>query len=699
MAPAEPLDSDTRAALRRKVSLEAVERRKELLIRSGGRLDLEWPNPKDNLPIVLCRLRLSAAGDEEMRHIRSALSFDGEGPFFGKSWLSRIWRQFGPQVEDYFARQDPPVDFRAELEGAMGRYRRFLGTNTENAAAMNRTAGYVFGESFPDSPFDSPACDLTGRELSSLCLEYVRRYGRTLFEVGMNEYLSPTYHGYSTAPFLNVAEFAESSEARSMARAALDYLLADYALNCHHGILLAPIQRAKGLFTTNRYVRERARRTNTYQMSHAVDVAQWTGWLYWGGGNTPEDETSFDDPMYAIRGVTGTTGMVHAVSELVPPRIIRNIGAKRVRTPYMVWQSRGSWKHIDETQINACGHSRPSDRAAEQARNPRYNMRSVYVAREYALGALYRYEYIRDPYVRHALPFQCVWRSQNPLNWLLVAHPYWFTARERDGSVGELLGSYDWAGASPFGQMVHWENAAVLVYDIPDRDPYCDEDINAYGGDDEPSVRTERPIQAVYAYFPTTVDQAVLTESGLFLKEGRVFVALRPFGGEAHVEAGGHEGWSRLALSGGLVGLAVEVGDSREYGSFRSFQRRVAATRLDLSELVSERRVAYRSTRGHSLRIRHTFRDGGPRGCRCSPEGCGGGSLGWLPEAEVNCVPLDFDRWPACLSPYVRCEDRVLDVNDGRRGFTIDWRGDLPVYRHYRLRRGRKVPISAETEG
>ena len=29
------------------------------------------------------------------------------------------------------------------------------------------------------------------------------------------------------------------------------------------------------------------------------------------------------------------------------------------------------------------------------------------------------------------------------------------------------------------------------------------------------------------------------------------------------------------------------------------------------------------------------------------------------------------------------CRDRVLDVNDGRQGFTIDWRGDLPEYTYY----------------
>ncbi|WP_395743528.1 hypothetical protein [Prosthecobacter sp.] len=62
----------------------------------------------------------------------------------------------------------------------------------------------------------------------------------------------------------------------------------------------------------------------------------------------------------------------------------------------------------------------------------------------------------------------------------------------------------------------------------------------------------------------------------------------------------------------------------------------------------------------------------------------------WLPEATVNGAKLDFEHWPIGESPFVNSADQVLDVNDGRQGFSIDWSGRLPVYTYYDLREGRR---------
>ena len=73
------------------------------------------------------------------------------------------------------------------------------------------------------------------------------------------------------------------------------------------------------------------------------------------------------------------------------------------------------------------------------------------------------------------------------------------------------------------------------------------------------------------------------------------------------------------------------------------------------------------------------------RGRRCCAFGVRPRKEGWLPDATMDGIALDFDQWPASLSPYLTSRDRVLDVNDGRSGFTIDWRQDLPVYSYYDL--------------
>jgi len=57
---------------------------------------------------------------------------------------------------------------------------------------------------------------------------------------------------------------------------------------------------------------------------------------------------------------------------------------------------------------------------------------------------------------------------------------------------------------------------------------------------------------------------------------------------------------------------------------------------------------------------------------------------------------MDFERWPVCESPYVTCRNGVLDVNDGTKGFTIEWSGDNPIYTYYDLTNGAKKITGGE---
>ena len=96
---------------------------------------------------------------------------------------------------------------------------------------------------------------------------------------------------------------------------------------------------------------------------------------------------------------------------------------------------------------------------------------------------------------------------------------------------------------------------------------------------------------------------------------------------------------------------------------------------MDVTHLTSTKTAAYVSSRGHRLSV-------------ASVAGT------WLPEASVDGVKLDFDRWPISESPFVSCADRVLDVNDGRNGFRIDWRDETPFYTYYEIRNAQRADTS-----
>jgi hypothetical protein len=48
-------------------------------------------------------------------------------------------------------------------------------------------------------------------------------------------------------------------------------------------------------------------------------------------------------------------------------------------------------------------------------------------------------------------------------------------------------------------------------------------------------------------------------------------------------------------------------------------------------------------------------------------------------------VPLDFEQWPICESPYVKSRAGTLEVNDGQAGFRVAWRDNVPVYTSYKV--------------
>lgn len=615
-------------------SEEAIERRKRLIVEAGARIPFNprGPNPKQSFRTVCCRLLLDPTDAVALDYIPVGLRFREKGDTFGKSALSRIFCQF---------RDDLPDDTHTQILDEVTTYEGWLTGGTENHIAMRRTAAFLFAEAYPEATF---AHGLKGRELADECLRYFREYGQLLYRNSMVEFLSPIYHACHTAAWLNVYDFAESPEAKQCARAILDWMFADLAVNSHHGVVIPPAARAKGLMT------------DSYQLSTLRSNTQWTAWLYWGAGNvdaTPEaiaaTDTWHQSPL-----------ALHAVSSYVPETVIRRLGAKEIDSPYSLLQGRANREVMEPPSVNAYGKT---EIAGKRAPDPRYVTRSVYVNRDYAIGAGTRAADIHEPTVRHAHTFGIIWKDRAPRNWMFFVHPYWYVNRPSD-ETGEPLGTDDWSGTSPFLQMVHWQNAAVLLANLPEDDPYHGQAVG-----NNPKWISDRPqklIQRLCAYVPDTIDESVERGGNVFVRSGDVYVGMRPVGGQLVWEDCGRTGYRRLALEGEMVAVAVEIGDLEEYGSLDSFVDRVSGCDLDTREWSAKQRVVYTTSRGDRLDIEYD-------------------EAGWRPVASVNDVPLDYATWPTCESPYLTCRDGVMCVNDGREGFEVDWSDTNPHYRSTRL--------------
>jgi hypothetical protein len=177
------------------------------------------------------------------------------------------------------------------------------------------------------------------------------------------------------------------------------------------------------------------------------------------------------------------------------------------------------------------------------------------------------------------------------------------------------------------------------------------------------------PLPNVCIYVPESIDETRRTDWGWLLREGDVYVALRPVNA-TKVEwqtctNDVQKGYKRLVLTGSGLGLIVEAGDAAEYGDVDTFIVRIGAAVVDASKL-SDKRIDYVSSRGIPLSLR--FND-----------------TSWFPHAAVKGVPLDFEQWPICESPYVQSRAGTLDVNDGQTGFRVAWRDNVPVTTSYKV--------------
>jgi hypothetical protein len=208
----------------------------------------------------------------------------------------------------------------------------------------------------------------------------------------------------------------------------------------------------------------------------------------------------------------------------------------------------------------------------------------------------------------------------------------------------------------------------MYLYDIPAIDPTV-----AGAKKKEAAKWTDsrrlNPFPNVCVYVPESIDETRRTVWGWLLREGDVYVALRPVNAsKAEWQTCTNEvqkGYKRLVLTGSRLGLIVETGDAAEYGDVETFIARIAAAAVDVSRLA-DKRIDYVSSRGIPFSLRLN-------------------DASWFPHASIKGVPLDFEQWPICESPYVKSRAGTLDVNDGRSGFRVAWRDNVPVYTSYKV--------------
>ena len=184
------------------------------------------------------------------------------------------------------------------------------------------------------------------------------------------------------------------------------------------------------------------------------------------------------------------------------------------------------------------------------------------------------------------------------------------------------------------------------------------------------------PQAYVFFSLPEGVAKPVAKGKWQVMQAGNTYLALYPLGtemkvGESDLNAADKTTYDAaiaagtvpktkpfpmLRFEGSNTGFLLETADTTSYKDIDTFS---AALRDPKVATAAE--VSYTNLRGTTIQAKYT----------------GTGRA----DTSINDKPLDTTTWAIYVNPYIYNKDGTLTVNDGKEGFTVDFTGDLPVYK------------------
>ena len=237
------------------------------------------------------------------------------GPYLEPAYRQRMWRGAKKWTERDPLLRPHPIYGRGNGTGKdwdiSTRGLWVDGRNTDNLRAMREVAVYLMAEE-------------TGNEATrQLYQKKIQRYVWALYNIGMGEWDSETYHGHTFAAYLNLYDFAQDQEVKQLAKAALDWLSAAAAVKYYRGGWAGPVKRDYG-------------HSNVVYGSAAPRVF----WLYFGQNLLPNPEPELDS-LYLI------------TSDYRPPQAIVALARKQFEKPVELLSSKPiyeNWKEGGDRQ-------------------------------------------------------------------------------------------------------------------------------------------------------------------------------------------------------------------------------------------------------------------------------------------------------------------------------------------------------------
>jgi hypothetical protein len=169
------------------------------------------------------------------------------------------WARFMPIFGDALT-----AETKTRFAGVHGPQNHYFDQGgTENHKVMWLCAANVLPSYIEGNKFSGLSTDAALKRAK----EDLRSYVRDLYAAGQGEWDSSTYLMFDLHGMLNIYDFAKDPETRLIAKAALDWYTAGYALKYRDGVYTAPNQRG-------------------FAPKPVESISDQTGWLWWGSNAT-----------------------------------------------------------------------------------------------------------------------------------------------------------------------------------------------------------------------------------------------------------------------------------------------------------------------------------------------------------------------------------------------------------------------------
>ncbi len=621
--------------------LSTFQSRKQWLLKGLSDVELISDNNtrgKHNLPKACARLWNDPYDKTALEYITNVLDhpeqsmFDFPGVALA---LGKFKNSFAPWQLDAIKADLEQRCVTQNKPGLAG----FLGHGTENHALMMWTSAYLFGQYFPDAKW---ANGWTSAELMKEMRDRMLKTFKNVYRIGYTEYLSTTYEVVMNFPVAILLEFAEDPQVKEMAEAYLLYKWSLQSLNNFDGRIIAPYGRMN--------TQEDYRPEDPY-----VSGTLYMHWLYWGWGENTQSVKISDFKEYWET----TYAIYYALSDVVPEEIFLTIGNGNT-APYVHRSSASTFGHYG-------------------AATPHMMMRKVYRDHLFAIGTgNFRWVPGGDYADHDTNPFNIIWHSPDRFNFINCTHPYWYSDGEDKDRTSD---TWYKGGISPFMQTAHHENSVIVLFNIPEKDPWTDTpNAQKWAWRDGHAGNL---IKRGMLRYPKSMDEKVAEKGWIFLREGETYIGIKPLKSyyeQPDLVGKGLDGFNIVKSDHAQTGFIFEVGTAKEYGDFKKFQNRLIKNKLSVDWKTME--VTY--TDSQKNRINMQYQSGLTVRESFMPEHLTKKGIKGLAES-IPLVTINgktetpYQQWPMIESPLITMDNSVLNIQAGRHDIQVDWNGDYPV--------------------